>query len=106
MITKNETLLSQLIKTEAVPAASPENRGADQRKNFEKTPKAVFVDLGPCGTGIIYGLELLNARGAVKNLNSGDQISAKVIDPKNDDGYAELSMAEASRQKPGKKSGK
>ncbi len=99
MTTKNAALLSHLIKNESVSAASPKTGELISGKILEKAPKAVFVDLGPFGTGIIYGLELLNARGAIKNLNPGDEISAKVIDPKNNDGYAELSMAEASRQK-------
>lgn len=56
---------------------------------------AVYVDLGPLGTGIIYGSEYINAREIIKRINIGDVISAKVILTENEDGYVELSLKEA-----------
>ncbi len=55
----------------------------------------VYVNLGPIGTGIIYGREFINARDVIKKLNIGDIITAKVVDTNNDDGYIELSLKEA-----------
>lgn len=55
----------------------------------------VFVDLHPFGTGIIYGREYLSAREALKNVNIGDTITAKVVGTDNDEGYIELSLREA-----------
>lgn len=55
----------------------------------------VYVDLGPIGTGIIYGREFINARDVIKKLNIGDIITAKVVDTNNEDGYIELSLKEA-----------
>jgi small subunit ribosomal protein S1 len=55
----------------------------------------VYVDLPPFGTGIIYGREYLNAADVLRKANSGDTISAKVIDPAGRDGYIELSLKEA-----------
>lgn len=55
----------------------------------------VFVDLQPYGTGIIYGREFIVARDVIKKINPGDKISAKIVDPENDDGYIELSLKEA-----------
>ena len=55
----------------------------------------VYVDLQPYGTGIIYGREFLVARDVIKKINPGDRISAKIVDPENDDGYIELSLKEA-----------
>lgn len=57
--------------------------------------KGVFVDLPPFGTGIIYGREYILARDVIKKINIGDKVSAKVVDPRNDDGYIELSLKEA-----------
>jgi len=54
-----------------------------------------LIDLPPFGTGIIYGREYLNARDVLKNANIGDSITAKVVDPENEDGYIELSLKEA-----------
>jgi small subunit ribosomal protein S1 len=56
---------------------------------------SVFVDLPPHGTGIIYGREYINARNIIRNITVGDEISAKVVEPENDDGYVELSLKEA-----------
>ena len=55
----------------------------------------VYVNLGPIGTGIIYGREFINARDVIKKLNIGDIITAKVVDTENEDGYIELSLKEA-----------
>lgn len=63
------------------------------------TPKGAFFDLGKFGTGIIYGVELLNARDIVKKLNPGDKILAKILVLENEDGFRELSLTEADKQK-------
>ncbi len=55
----------------------------------------VFIDLAPYGTGIIYGREYLSAREALKNVNIGDIVTAKVIGMDNAEGYIELSLREA-----------
>lgn len=66
---------------------------------IKKGPKVAYFDLGPFGTGAVFGLEYLNADTVIKNLNIGDAVTAKVLDPENEDGYAELSLAEAGKQK-------
>ncbi|PIR38233.1 MAG: 30S ribosomal protein S1 [Candidatus Zambryskibacteria bacterium CG10_big_fil_rev_8_21_14_0_10_42_12] len=57
--------------------------------------KAVYVDLPPYGTGIIYGREFINARDIIRKMNIGDTISAKVISFDNEEGYIEISIKEA-----------
>lgn len=57
----------------------------------------VFVDLAPHGTGIVYGKEYLAARDIIRNLNSGDSVSAKVVELENEEGYIELSIREAKQ---------
>lgn len=56
---------------------------------------SVFIDLPPHGTGIIYGREYINARNIIRNITVGDEISAQVVEPENDNGYIELSLKEA-----------
>ncbi len=63
---------------------------------LSKAKGEIFVDLNFARPGIIYGREYNEARGILKNLKIGDQISAKVIDPENESGYIELSLAQAS----------
>ncbi len=55
----------------------------------------VYIDLAPFGTGLIYGREYLNAADVLRKANSGDIISAKVVDAAGRDGYIELSLKEA-----------
>ena len=59
------------------------------------TPTKVYVDLGSVGTGIIYGVEYINARDIIKKMNIGDIISTKIILKENKDGYVDLSLKEA-----------
>jgi small subunit ribosomal protein S1 len=56
---------------------------------------ALYVDLGPFGTGIIYGREFNNAKDIIKNVGLGDVIKSKVVEIENEDGYVELSLKEA-----------
>ncbi|MDD5568946.1 MAG: S1 RNA-binding domain-containing protein [Candidatus Pacebacteria bacterium] len=59
---------------------------------------AIFLDIGPRKTGIIYGSEYQNAKNVLKNIKLGDIISVKVLEPENEDGYVELSLREAEKE--------
>lgn len=56
---------------------------------------AVFIDLHPFGTGIIYGREFMNARDIIKKINVGDTVAGKVVEVGGRDGYIEISLKEA-----------
>src|SRR3989344_7993461 len=58
----------------------------------------VFVDLGAQGTGIIFGREFYKAQDIIRGINKEDVISAKVVEPENDEGYVELSVKDAGRE--------
>jgi small subunit ribosomal protein S1 len=58
---------------------------------------SVYIDLGPYGTGIIYGREYRNAREIIKKMNIGDVVKAKIVETENEDGYVELSLKEAKQ---------
>ncbi len=66
---------------------------------LEKKGSRLYVDLGSRGTGIVYGREYYEASDIIKRLNPGDAVAAKVIEPDNPEGYIELSMKEAGREK-------
>ncbi|MBI2574036.1 MAG: S1 RNA-binding domain-containing protein [Candidatus Wildermuthbacteria bacterium] len=63
-----------------------------------KGRSAVYLDLGPQGTGIIWGREFLDEKSMLKDLNVDDRIMAKIVDLENENGYVELSVREAGRQ--------
>lgn len=56
---------------------------------------AVYVDVHPFGTGIIYGYEFIQAKDVIRKLNIGDTVTAKVVELENAGGYIELSLKEA-----------
>lgn len=59
---------------------------------------ALFIDLGPVGTGMIYGKEFNEARSALRGLEKGDTVFVKVIDLNNEEGYIELSLNQAGQE--------
>ena len=64
----------------------------------ERGRAAIFLDLGKWGTGIIYGKELQEAKEALKGLDIGDKVFAKIIDLDNEEGYIELSAKDAREE--------
>ncbi len=58
---------------------------------------SLFIDLGPQGTGIIYGKEFYEVKDTIKGLHIGDTVFAKIVELENDDGYRELSMVDATK---------
>lgn len=58
---------------------------------------ALYIDLGIQGTGVIYGREFYQVKEAIKNLQIGDVVHAKVTELENEEGYRELSMQDATK---------
>lgn len=56
---------------------------------------ALYIDLPPYRTGIIYGREFINARDVIRKVRLGDMIAAKIVEEENKEGYVELSLKEA-----------
>lgn len=66
---------------------------------IERGNRAAYFEIPKIGTGVVYGLELNNAKGILKNLSHGGTVTAKVISPENKEGMVELSLTEAGKQK-------
>lgn len=95
----NPTPLSELARRDAALMSLPRVGDLVQGKVLSKSARLLVVDLGRFGTGVVYRGELKNARQALKGLEIGSDVSAKVVDTDNEEGYIELSLAEAGRQK-------
>ncbi len=91
--------LAQLIKTRPDLAPILKKGEIVSVKLIEKTPKKAFFEIERVGTAVVYGREFLNGREVIKDLEIGDIINAKVVDPENNNGFTELSLAEADKQK-------
>lgn len=66
---------------------------------LEKRGSRLYFDLGANGTGLVFGREYYDAHDAIKGLAPGDRVTAKVVDPDNEEGYVEVSLREAGREK-------
>ena len=69
-----------------------------QGKVIGRGRASVFLDLGVYGTGIIFGREFYEARNKLKNLETGQEVFAKVVDLENEEGYFELSLTKAGKE--------
>ena len=61
-----------------------------------KESSTLYVDLGAFGMGVVYGREFNEAHDMIKGMDIGDVVSAKVVEPENEEGLMELSLKEAS----------
>ncbi len=68
-----------------------------------KGKASVYLDLGTQGTGIIYGKEFYDAKEEIKKLGEGDTLCAKIVALENEEGYIELSLAQANKEMAWKK---
>ena len=59
----------------------------------------VLVDLDGVSTGVIAGREAVDSMGTVQTLNAGDEVSAFVLEPENDEGLIVLSLRRASQHR-------
>lgn len=97
MVTTNikENTIEENIKDKQRPLRVGE---IVQGKVVSSGMASLFLDLGPWGTGIIYGKEFYDGKEKLKSLNKGDSIFVKVVDLEDDDGYIELSLTKAGKE--------
>ncbi len=89
---KKESAMSKILNDSATP---PSIDDVIEGKVIGVEKSAVYIDIPPFGTGIIYGREYINARDIIKKINIGDSVAGKVVSLSNKDGYIEISLKEA-----------
>lgn len=62
---------------------------------MSKDSQKAFFDIEGRGTGILYGIEMLNAKDILKNIDIGGKCTITVVSPENDEGYIEVSLLKA-----------
>jgi len=98
-VKKHRSPLLQLLKENATALAIAKENEILEAAYLGKSGGAAYFDLGRLGTGIVRGVELLNARSDIKDLKAGQKALVKVIESESDDGYIELSLRETHKQK-------
>ncbi|MFH1938079.1 MAG: S1 RNA-binding domain-containing protein [Patescibacteria group bacterium] len=102
MTNKNErktNIMKDLIIKKKKTPLLPQVGDIIEGRIIKISKNELILELGPIGTGIIYGAELRENKDMIKNLKIGETISALVLDQENDDGYTELSFKEANLEK-------
>lgn len=66
---------------------------------LDKARNAMYLDLNTLGVGVIYGRELFDDLDTFKNSLIGDPIQATIQALENEDGYVELSLRSATRER-------
>lgn len=96
---KKISLLSYFLKTEPESVSFVREGDLIEAALLSKESKTAYFNLGKFGTGVVYGLEYQNAKDILKNIEPGEKLSAKVVIIDNEDGFIELSLAGAHKQK-------
>lgn len=65
---------------------------------LENDGHRAFFDLGPKGTGVVYGIEYMSATDMLRDIKVGDSATVTVMEAENEDGLVELSLVKAIRQ--------
>jgi len=91
---KKDSPMQNYINTVTLP---PKNDDIVEGTVISIDKSAIYVDLEPWGTGIIFGREYINARDLVKKINIGDNVAGKVVGTDNKEGYIEISLKEAKQ---------
>ncbi len=101
LVTNKKPLSSmgQLIKLELDLISFLKKGELIKVKFLNRNRRILYFDLGKFGTGVVYGKEFLNAKSVIKNLILGDFYNVKIIGLENEDGYVELSLSDAQKQK-------
>ncbi len=93
------TAFAQALKTELSTADWPREGSVIEVSFIKKLARKAYFDMGRFGTGILYGVEMMNAKEAVRNLNTGDKLNAKIVALDGEEGLIEISLSEADKQK-------
>ena len=91
--------LNQVLKNELSTAEWPKEGSVVEVMLLKKMPRKAYFDMGRFGTGIVFGMELQNAKEALRHLESGAKLHAKIVVLDGEEGRTELSLSEAGKQK-------
>ncbi len=95
---KSQNVLTQILKQE-LPGNRLREGDVIEARLMAKAGREAYFDIGRFTTGVVFGFEFVNAKDILRGLAVGDAIPAKVVALDGEKGYAELSLAEAGKQR-------
>ncbi len=93
------SVLAQFMKTELSTTDWPKEGTVVEVTLMKKVSRKAYFDMGRFGTGIVYGVEMQNAKEALRKLEPGEKLQAKIVALDGEEGHIELSLSEAGKQK-------
>lgn len=96
---KKPSLMEQLVAEHEQLVVVPTVGDIVTGSILDKARNAMYLDLGNLGVGVIYGRELFDDMDTFKSAKIGDPIQATVQSLENEDGYVELSLRSATRER-------
>lgn len=90
--------MSALLRDNERQIIWPQKQTLVRGKVIDATSNRILVDLGPNGIGIIMGPEVRESVNILGKIKKGDDLSAQVLIPENEEGYVELSVKNAMFQ--------
>lgn len=97
--TQTKGAMDELVKTHANLLDVPPIGTIVNGTILEKTRNSMFIDIGTMGVGVVYGRELFDDMDTFKSAKIGDTIQATIEQLDNEEGYVELSLRSASRER-------
>jgi small subunit ribosomal protein S1 len=91
--------LYQQLRTDLAAMQWPRENGIMEGTLIRKGSRTGYFDLGRFGTGVVYGVEYLNARNIIRDMAIGDKTPVKILRLDGHEGLLELSLTEAGRQR-------
>ena len=88
-----------VLKDEFSAAEWPKEGSVIEVELLKKAPRRAYFDMGRFGTGIVFGVEFQNAKEALRDLEPGAKMNAKIVALDGEEGCVELSLSEAGKQK-------
>jgi small subunit ribosomal protein S1 len=93
------TTTAQVLRSELSTAEWPKEGSVVEVTLLKKIPRKAYFDMGRFGTGIVFGVEMSNAKEALRNMKPGEKMHAKIVTLDGEEGRTELSVSEAGKQK-------
>lgn len=87
--------LANVLKNNPELAAPIKEGDSFEAVLLSKDSQIAFFDIEGRGTGILYGVEMLNAKDILKNIKVGDRCTVTIVLPENDEGHIEVSLIKA-----------
>lgn len=90
--------LGRVLKGGAQIAGPIKDGDTFEAELIKKEGRTAYFDLDGKGTGVVYGMEFINAQSVLRNMHVGDKITATILCAENDEGFTEISLVKALRQ--------